>query len=96
MNFRNFKFKLPKGSEGDKISRVVYITAVCLLLGIVVLAAFTTAANRARKPALTTPSTPEATQSPESSAPDTDKAPRTQASVKSFPRFPCRWTVLSV
>lgn len=75
MNFRNFKFKLPKGSDGDKISRIVYVTAVCLLLGIVVLAAFTTAANRARKPVQTTPSTEQTTQAPETASPDTDKKP---------------------
>ena len=75
MNFRNFKIKLPKGSEQDKISRVVYITAVSLLLGIVILAAFTTAANRARKPAVTTPSVGDTSNSPESSAPDTGSKP---------------------
>ena len=75
MNFRNFKFKLPKGSESDRMSRVVYITAVCLLLGIVVLAAFTTAANRARKPAQTTHSSEETTKTPISTAPETDRIP---------------------
>ncbi len=75
MNFRNFKIKLPKGSEQDKISRVVYITAVSLLLGIVILAAFTTAANRARKPAVTTPSVGDTSNSPESTAPDTGSKP---------------------
>ena len=75
MNYRNFKFKLPKGSESDRMSRVVYITAVCLLLGIVVLAAFTTAANRARKPVQTTHSSEETTKAPISTAPETDRIP---------------------
>ena len=55
MKFRRFNFKLGRGDgerpEVEKVNRVVYITAVCLLLGIIVLAAFTTAANRGRKPA---------------------------------------------
>ena len=54
MNFRRFNFKLGKeggsASDAERINKVVYITAVCLLLGIIVLAAFTTAANRGRKP----------------------------------------------
>ena len=87
MNFRNFKFKLPKGSEGDRISRVVYITAVCLLLGIVVLAAFTTSANRARKPVQTTPSVNESTKTPESTAPETDKTPEDTGVGEVVPTF---------
>lgn len=87
MNFRNFKFKLPKGSEGDRISRVVYITAVCLLLGIVVLAAFTTAANRARKPALTTPTVDETTRAPGTTTPGTDKVPEDTGVGESVPTF---------
>lgn len=54
MKFRRFNFKLGRGDgerpEVERVNRVVYITAVCLLLGIIVLAAFTTAANRGRKP----------------------------------------------
>lgn len=54
MKFGRFDFNFGKrgGREADseRVNKVVYITAVCLLLGIVILAAFTTAANRARKP----------------------------------------------
>lgn len=57
MKFGRFDFNFGKrgGREADseRVNKVVYITAVCLLLGIVILAAFTTAANRARKPSLT-------------------------------------------
>jgi len=53
MKFRRFNFKFGKGAAGsdaERVNKIVYITAVCLLLGIVILAAFTTAANRGRKP----------------------------------------------
>jgi len=54
MKFKRFNFKFGKGdgehTDADRVNKVVYITAVCLLLGIVILAAFTTAANRGRKP----------------------------------------------
>lgn len=53
MKFRNFKIKKKEQhSESDRLNRIVYITAICLLIGIMILAAFTTAANRARKPTL--------------------------------------------
>ncbi len=76
MKFKNFNFK-KSGGDTDNVSRIVYITAVCLLLGIVILAAFTTAANRAKKPPETTnlPSSNNPSQSsevPESSAPPAD------------------------
>lgn len=79
MKFRKFNFKHASGKENepDRLSRIVYITAVCLLLGIVVLAAFTTAANRARKPSETTgdnitTETPSDTNTPDTSTPPAD------------------------
>lgn len=83
MKFRHFNFKLGKDNAdknpSDKVNKVVYITAVCLLIGIVILAAFTTAANRARKPSPsdTTPNvtsnTPQTTPPPQTTTPpDTD------------------------
>lgn len=82
MKFRHFNFKLGKNNSEkntpDKVNKVVYITAVCLLIGIVILAAFTTAANRARKPSPsdTTPqittNTPTTTAPPATTPPDTD------------------------
>ena len=53
MKFGKFDFKFGRGGgdpETERVNKIVYITAVCLLLGIVILAAFTTAANRGRKP----------------------------------------------
>ncbi len=89
MNFKNFNFKR-KGENDDNISRIVYITSVCLLLGIVILAAFTTAANKAKKPTDSTKEpvslAPEVTEEkPESSIPPADTGVGESIPVLSLP-----------
>lgn len=63
-----------KAAKSEKINRIVYITAIALLLAVVVIAAVVSATNRAKKDPVETPSNTEQ-KTPENTDPKPDDKP---------------------
>ena len=78
MNSFNQSFKPQKPSDKmpdekrEKINRIIYISAIALLLAVVIIAAVVSATNRAKKEPVETPS-PSQPSTPDTSKPDTPK-----------------------
>ena len=58
-SFRPQKPKDPQEAKREKINRIIYITAICLLLSVVIIAAVVSASNRAKKDPVETPNETE-------------------------------------
>lgn len=67
------KKPISDNDKREKINRLIYVTAVALLLAVVIIAAVVSAANRAKKPPV---ETPNANETPKETLPKKEETPQ--------------------